>query len=454
MSPTELARQIIAIDSSVSHGTRDVAQFALQVANSWGLEAEVIDENLSGVAQATILISPKGQNRKIEKVNCGVALTSRLDTPEPGDYGRWIKTGANPFNASMSGDEIFGLGAADCKLDFICKLIALKEAAQNKTDRTKPLVVGTFGRESGAGAIRLLRKKQMSPRAVLASAPTNLRIANRAPGFAKVEISIALSDAEKKYLEQHNQIEGGHSQSKIFSRQRATLGAYSIHDNPIIKMIDYLKNMPSGMALLSVDGGTSAEVAPELVELELDLLDSIEGGVTTKLIRVSEAIKKMATELMSLRDDGFSPPHSTINLGTVRMFSEEIKLSGVCSLVPAGDRAVYEGWLDRLRNECAGAGAQFKLLDFKPPMLGAVDGAFMKFLKDNAGQTGLSDELVAAKVCTEANVFHRLGIESAVFGPGQPVELDSSALECVSVSQLTLAIEFYRNVIENFERQY
>jgi succinyl-diaminopimelate desuccinylase len=314
-------------------------------------------------------------------------------------------------------------------------------------------LVGTFGRESGAGAIRLIRKKLLNPKAVLAGAPTGLRIANRAPGFAKVEISLPLAPHEKKYLEQHNQLEGSHSQSKIFSRQSSMASGRSIHDNPIIKMIDYLKNMPSGMAILSVDGGSSAEAVPEMVELEVDLMDSLEGGVSAKLIQLGESLKKMAAELMSVRDENFLPPYSTINLGTIRMHPEEVILSGVCSLVPAADRTTYEKWLDRLRAECTLAGAEFKIVDFKPPLYVNGESTFFNLLKKTAQKCATNDQFVAAKYCTEANIFQRMGVESAVFGPGEAPDLEAMAFEHVSMSQIHGAIQFYRHVIENFERQ-
>ncbi len=452
MNLIELARKFIAVDSSVSHGTRDVVRLIAQISNEWSLPVEVIEENIGGVSQASIVVKPKN-NASATKTSREIALTTRLDTPDPGEYSQWVKTGANPYNASVSGDAMFGLGVADCKLDFLCKLLALKDLTAEDLKHSTPILVGTYGRESGVGTIRLLRKKNIQPKVALVGAPTDLHIANRAPGFAKLEISLPLSESEKKYIERHSRLEGGQSQSKIFSRQpNVTIRGFSIHDNPIIKMIDYLKNMPSGMAIISLDGGTSAEVAPDLVELELDLIDSVDDSVGAKLIRVGEAIKKMSTELMSLRDENFNPTYSTVNLGTIRMFSEEVKLAGVCRLIPAADRTVYEVWLDRLRQECSGAGAKFQIIDYKPPLITEEGGEFIRFLKATAAKTNQPQRLSAAAACTEANVFHRFGIECAIFGPGQPVENDKNALESVKTQELSKAVEFYKSVLQNFDR--
>lgn len=446
MNLAELAQRFIAVDSSFSHGTRDLARWVAQLANEWGLESKIVEDSIAGVAQANVLIQFKNSSATGD-----LALTTRLDTHEPGEYSQWIKTGANPFSASVSGDSIYGLGAADSKLDFLCKLMAFKELSQSGATHSNAVLIGTYGRESGSGAIRLLRKKQVAPKAVLIGAPTALRLANRAPGYAKIEISVSLTDQEKKYLERHNQTEAGQTQSKIFSKISSNMLGPTIYDNAIIRMIDYLKNVPSGMAIIGIDGGTSPEVAPDLVELELDLVDSIENGIGEKVVKIGDAIKHLATELMSLRDENFSPAYSTINLGMIRMYSEEVKISGVCRLIPAADRTIYEVWLDRLRKECSSVGAKFQIIDYKPPLITEEGGQFIQFLKKEAASKGLETQLAAAALCTEANVFHRMGIECAVFGPGRAVESDKNALESVGIRDLEAAVEFYKSVINNYK---
>ena len=59
-------------------------------------------------------------------------------------------------------------GAASAKLDFLCKLQAISEFKQ-VTWRLPPVLVGTFGEEIGMhGAIKLLRKKLVAYRNILA----------------------------------------------------------------------------------------------------------------------------------------------------------------------------------------------------------------------------------------------------------------------------------------------
>ena len=426
----------------MGHGTVAAAQWLSDLARSWGLRSEIIEETWNGVGQANVLVSPSD----IRAEEAQLLLSTRLDTPDPGEYATWTKTGANPFNASVNGDQLFGLGARDSKLDFLCKLIAFKEVCG--VCKPKATVLGTFGRESGMGAIRLIRQKKIKPRAALVGAPTGLRLATRAQGYAKVEITLPLSSAERKYIEEQSISEGSYSQSKVFARRPdEKVVDLGLLDNPIIRMIDYLKNLPEGIAVLSIDGGTSAEAEPTFVELEVQIVDHLQESVIRKLIAVGELIKRLAVELKTVNAPDFSPPHSTINVGQIRMLNEEVKIVGVCRLVPTVDREVYEKWLERLRSDCAAAGAQFHILDYKPPFSMESEAPFFTLAKSVCSSLGLDSRGAAAHQCTEANIFHRLGIETVVFGPGTEANNEPAALEHVKINELKTAIEFYKSVL-------
>jgi acetylornithine deacetylase/succinyl-diaminopimelate desuccinylase-like protein len=442
----ELARKLIGIDSSVAHGNEDIARFVSELAADWGLHAEVVEETWNGINTANVLIAAD----PAAIANDTFLLSAPLDTADPGEYGLWTKTGASPFKASLDGGSLYGLGTADAKLDFLAKMQALRHfVAEKNFAKKKVLLLGSFGRESGAGAIRLIRHKKIKPRAALVGAPTRLRLASRAPGYAKVEIALPLTVAERQHIERQSISEGSYSQSKIFSSPAANKVAYGILDNPIIKMIDYLRNLPSGIAVLSLDGGTSAEGAPDFVELEVQLVDTLSDGVIGKLIKVGDLIKRLSAELKAVEDKSFVPAHSTVNVGQIRMFSEEVKITGICRLVPTeGGRETYEVWLERMRQDCAAAGCQFQILDYKPPFLSDPAGAFFAHLKGVSSSLGLDPTVVAANQCTEASVFHRLGIQTAVFGPGEWRPTDQAPLERIEIQDLLKASAFYQAVLK------
>jgi acetylornithine deacetylase/succinyl-diaminopimelate desuccinylase-like protein len=440
----ELCRTLTAIDSSISHGTADIAEFVANLCRPWGLEVQVQAEALNGVSNANIFVRPKGSNRQKELV-----LLARLDTPEPGEYARWSRTGANPFNASIDGDLLFGLGLADAKADFACKLLALKEFVKTEFKGVAPVVVGTFGPSSGAGAIKLIRRKAVNAQSVLVGAPTGLQVGGRGPGYAKVEISIPFSSEEREYRERHNLSEGSVSQSKLFNRPAIVPAGEGFQNNPVMKLFEYLKKLPAGMPVIAIEGGASAETEPDTAFLELDFVDGLQHEMIARLRAISDALQRLAIELRSVSAPGCSPEFSTMTLGLIRTFPEEVRISGVCRLVPAGGRDVYRGWLEKLRQDCAATGAIFHLVDYKPPFECETRGAFFEHLMRVSSAEGFSQEIGVAATCTEANIFQRLGVESLVFGPGRAQQSHASE-EHVNVLELQKAMRFYKRVIESY----
>ncbi|MCB0350442.1 MAG: M20 family metallopeptidase [Bdellovibrionales bacterium] len=445
MDCVELCRKLAAIDSSTTHGTKDIVAFVAELSQSFGLTCEVQNEEYNGVAHANIIIRNTSAPSAKEFL-----LIAHLDTPDPGDYAHWVRTGANPFNVSVDGEDMYGLGLSDAKADFACKLLALKATNGLSYKNMNPVLVGTFGQSSGAGAIRLIRKKCVKADAALVGAPTQLRIATKGPGYAKVEISIPFSADEIKYHEKHNSVEASISQSKIFSRSQTNGDIENIEDNPILRMLDYLKNLPQGISIISVDGGMSSEVDPDTASLEIDIVDGIREGSLMKLVRIGEAIKILSAELKSVHDADCVPAYSTITIGKIRTYPEEIKISGICRLVPGQDRSVYESWLERLRTECSGIGASFSILDYKPPFEFSGESEFTEILKSVASEVGVGVQRVAARKCSEANIFSRLGVATIAFGPGNILKQAHASQEHVRVSDLKMTEEFYKKMIERY----
>lgn len=445
MNLVEFCRQLTAIDSSISHGTCELAEFVARQAQGWGFAVDLQYENLNGIPNANVILRPEGT-----LADNNLLLVSRMDTLDPGDYGYWVRTGANPFNASIDGENMYGLGLVDAKADLACKLLALRSVRLKKFKKKAPVLLGTFGLGSGIGAIRFIRKKAISVSAAIVGAPTQLRLARKGPGYAKVEISIPFSVDEIKNRERHDLSEASVSESKMFSRKSDGSLIQGFIDNPILRVIEYLKNLPEGMSIISIEGGVNSDAEPDSAVLEVDLSRSVTEGVGLKLIAIGEALKRLSAELKTVIDTDLSPAYSTVTVGTIRTLPEEIRISGVCRLVPAEGRNVYESWIEGLRQACANTGAMFHIIDYKPPFVAVSDEAFFKFAKSVLSDVGLNEDLIAAKRCTEANVFQRLGIESAIFGPGGYNNPAHASQEYVQVKDLERATEFYTKLIERY----
>lgn len=445
MNLIEIGKKAVSIDSSFGQGTKDVVEYLCSTAKTLGLHAEVYTEILQGCEQSLLWVTLPTAEKKPE-----LLLVSHLDTLEPGEYLRWSKTGANPFQLSLDGDLVYGLGVADAKLDFVSKLLALSQFTKLQSFRVSPVVVGTFGAESSQGLIRLFRKKKFKPAGALVGRPTDLKISSSGPGFALIEIAIPFDDVEKKYRENHDLIENSHSQSKVFSSYNKHGMEFDFYDNPIVKALEYLKNLPEGLAVISVDGGTAPNVAPDIAMLELDIVDGFGEGMLKKLIRLLDILKNFSAAFRSVSSDGFVPAHSTFNVGQILTDSEQVKISGSCRIVPAVTQSIYEEWLSHLRRDCEKIGARFHVVDYKAPFLSAANGNLFSTCSAAAQALDLESGAYTTALASEASFFSRIGCECYVFGAGQGVVSSQVANEQVKISDCNRATDFYKKVIEGF----
>jgi acetylornithine deacetylase/succinyl-diaminopimelate desuccinylase-like protein len=441
----EIGRKAVSIDSSISQGTVDIAQYLLGVAINLGLNGEIFNETYHGVENASLWIT--SSNTPAPK---DFLMVSHLDTVEPGEYFRWIKTGANPFQASIDGDNVYGLGTADAKFDFIAKMLALAATEKKSFNKIRPVLVGTFGPESGQGLIKLLRRKKFKPAAALVGRPTGLQLANCGPGYALIEIAIPFDGNEKNYRETHDIIENSHSQSKIFSGINKHGLEPDFYDNPIVKSLEYLKHLPEGMAVISIEGGTSPISAPDIAMLEMDIVDGFNKGMVTKLSGLYEILKNFSGAFRDITAEGFTPAHSTFNIGQIQSDSEEVKISGSCRLVPTVTQEIYEKWLQQLREDCEKLGARFHVVDYKAPFARVPAGDLYKTCKEILSEDNLSTQLVSTTLASEASFFSRIKCECYVFGAGQSVGSSHIANEHISMKALQSSQEFYKSVIERF----
>jgi acetylornithine deacetylase/succinyl-diaminopimelate desuccinylase-like protein len=457
----EACRAIIGIDSSPSAGCCAVAEFAAELAGRLGLDAEIQRESLNGIDQANVIIrmeSSKTEQSSAEPPG-DFLLETHLDTPDPGAYALWAKTDFNPFGASIypteNGDVLFGLGSADVKLDFLCKLYALAEAAKcARPWRLLPVLVGTYGEELGmAGAIKLIRKKKVRPVAILVGEPTEMRPVIAGKGFASVEIEIPFSEEEKKFREKHLLSESALTQSRLFSGKSAHSSAPQHGESAIEKMLDALERLPAGIALIEIEGGVNFNTVPSQAVLEIDSASGISGEhlkqlMAMKIVRIRAAIRSVQNRFRLFPDAEFVPQEPTLNVGIIRTFNDSVKLSGCVRLPPTVSQDEYESWMRILRDACHTEGAVFRIGDYKAPFRLGKESTLLQIAEGVLDELGINAPRSTQAVANEANVFAKFGIETLVWGPGQGVGNSHTPNECVRLSELNLAIDFYRRVIE------
>ena len=438
-------KQLIAIDSSPSNGTGEACRFIQEVGASLGIRVRIEQEIQRGLDEANVICFSQEPEDRVH-----LMLQTHLDTVDPGSFALWEKNGRNPFAASIHNGRIYGLGVADTKLDFLCKIFAASKFIGRKASKSFA-VVGTYGEEYNMnGAIRLIRHKTLIADRVLVSEPTEFNLVYSGKGLANIEITIPFSAEEMKTGLDHDEGEGQSTQCKMFKGQAAHSSQPQLGVNAIEKTIDFLGQLPEQLLVLEIDGGTNYNTIPVQSLLEFDLVSLMEPTVNSKLLKIYKKINKLKIQFESVVDENFNPPITTLNIGMIRTYSDHLKVMGCVRWPAAVSEATYREWTDDLRDYCASLGAVFRVRDHKKPFVMDRDSNFSKecfsIIKDNIPDA----RLVTQPVTNEANVFHKLGLETLVFGPGQREGNSQTFEESIEIDRLEKATKIYEEIIEHF----
>jgi succinyl-diaminopimelate desuccinylase len=444
----EACRKIISFDTSPSHGTKELMTWLAAYAREKGLHAEVIEESFGNTPQANLLVRPVAERPPLEFL-----LQTHLDTQDPGPFGSWKTTGHNPYDAHIIDQRIYGLGTADVKLDFLCKLEALAEMLSSGKNswRLPPVLAGTFGEEIGMpGALKLIRKNKLSAKMALVGEPSDLKLITAGKGIASVEIRLPYSEEERNYRIDHNLRESTSSQSKIFNGKSAHSSTPHLGESAIKKMFEYLLQLPENLVLMEVDGGVNFNTVPAQAFMELDPVTGIKDPMSKKLGALYRLIKDLESEFLQYQDDDFFPSHPTLNIGLIRTYEDHIFISGSCRLPPSVTNDIYEEWMSRFKTVVQKVGGDFRVTDYKRPYRTNPESMLVRGCLAELEALGLSTEVVTQPSTNEASLWSRVGIECVSFGAGKRDGNIHTPSEHVAIDDLKKSIQFYQRVIERF----
>ncbi|MNJ93510.1 Acetylornithine deacetylase [compost metagenome] len=442
----EACRQFIAIDSTPASGNRELAKWAAAFCRQRGLYVEEQEEFIGDLAQTNVIARPTEERPSAEFL-----FQTHLDTVDPGHFSLWEKTGCNPFDAHIIDGNIHGLGAADVKLDFLCKLEAIASFGKNRAWRLPPVLVGTYGEESGMqGALKLIRKNKVAAKMALIGEPSDLQLISAAKGFANVEIRIPFSEQEMNYRREHNLRESTTTQSKLFTGKAAHSSTPHLGESAIIKMLEYLMMLPDSVNVMEIDGGNSFNTVPSHAFLEIDLVSSVSEPISKKMASIYRAVKALELVFLDHKDNEFYPSTPTLNIGLIRTNEDDIQISGTCRIPPVITHEIYESWMDGLRQVCEDNGAIFRVNDYKKPFRTERNSILVKGCLDELRALGLNDQPITQASTNEASIFSRIGVDCVCFGPGKREGNLHTPDEHVSLKDLEAAVSFYKKVIERF----
>ena len=440
----EACKKIISIDSSPTNGTGEVSLFIKELGEKLGFTVHVEEETQRGINEANVIcfIGPKTSHVHL-------MLQTHLDTVDPGSFALWEKNGRNPFQATIHDSKIYGLGVADTKLDFLCKLYAAKEFI-GKDPKRSFAVVGTYGEEYNMnGAIRLIRHKTLKADRVLVSEPTNFDLVTTGKGLANIEVTIPFSEEEMLAKIEHDNGEGQSTQCKMFKGRAAHSSQPLQGENAIEKLFDYLGQLPDQLLLLEIDGGTNYNTIPVQSLVEFDLVSLEQETVNQKLLKIYKKIDGMKKDFNKVLDLKFDPPMTTLNIGMVRTYTDHLKIMGCVRWPTLVKESVYMEWMDELKVFCDSVGAVFRVRDHKKPFEVDQSTEFVRLCKVAVQQEVQGVKLSTQPVTNEANVFNKLGLEALAFGPGQREGNSQTSSESIPIDNLHKAIKIYRNIVES-----
>jgi acetylornithine deacetylase/succinyl-diaminopimelate desuccinylase-like protein len=442
----EACRQLVSIDSTPTHGNKEVALFAAELCKARGLHVELQQDFVGDIENVNVIARPQQERPALEFL-----MQTHLDTVDPGPFALWTQTECNPFDATIIDGKIYGLGTADVKLDYLCKLEALSSFGTGKTWKLPPVLVGTYGEEIGMqGALRLIRKNKIAAKMALIGEPSDLKLINAGKGFASVEIRIPFTAEEIAYRQEHNLKESTSTQSKLFIGKTAHSSMPHLGESAVVKMLDYIEQIPDSVTLMEIDGGVNYNSVPSHALLEIDIVSNTSKPIIGKIIGINGAIKSLDKEFLKFTDKDFFPPQPTLNIGLIRTYQDHVLLAGSCRLPPVISNETYEGWMAQLREVCESHDSQFRVTDYKKPFKTDGNSILVKGCRDELRSMGLMDTLTTQPSTNESSIFSRTGIECLCFGPGKREGNAHTPSEHVAVEDLHKAVDFYKRVIERF----
>lgn len=447
MSFYDDCRKFISIDSTQNQGNRELAECAADLCEKAGLLVTRFYETTGDLEQLNVVARYCDQPLEDE-----LMLQTHLDTADPGPFGIWSETDYNPFNSQIKNDRIYGLGTADTKLDFLCKLEAMKAFSGQKEWRRQPVLVATYGEESGmVGMLKLIRKNVIKAQSALVGEPSDLTLIAAGKGYASVEIAIQRDKANRwKAFDEESEEDLLPTQTKMFFGKAAHSSTPHLGESAIRKMLEYLLTVDDTAEILELDGGINFNSVPSHASVELKMGGDKNDQLLRKIKNIYIEILRLEVEFQKFQDVTFTPPFATLSIGTIRTLPNQIILSGCCRLPPNVTTEVYREWMSQLEACCKKNEAELKILDYKKPYQSDQSSEFFKICKDTLSEMSLASEPSTLPATNEASLLSRVGINCISFGPGKRDGNIHTPTEHVLLEDLNKSIQFYTKVIERY----
>ncbi|MBI3333794.1 MAG: M20/M25/M40 family metallo-hydrolase [Candidatus Omnitrophica bacterium] len=456
------AKRLIRFNSVTWGSNADCAVHVGSLLRRLGLEVSYQEDRKDGVLFMNVAgLAGRGKGPLL--------LTTHLDTVDPGDRRLWTKTGRDPWRLTVRGDALYGLGAADTKLDLLCKLSALSRL--QLSDLKRPVILlGTFGEESGLrGAARFCQGEFPRPEMALVGEPSELSIVTRHKGLSVIDLLL-------KGRGLHRPSETEWVYDLTCAGRAAHSSTPSLGKNAIDETLSFLRDLKKRhkkVDVLSWTGGTGHNIIPSSANLRFSLGAGPKVGFrSSSRLRVKaqrlqagwyptlpwedalwtvETAQALLDPFLKARDKDFSPPHPTWNLTLLRETKEGWSLTFDVRALPGQPMGRFVKNLEgKLWKRLGHPGPSWQFhLERDNPALDLAKGDPLPRLAASALRAARLPVRFAAKSgCSEAGLYAKVGIPAIVIGPGRAAGNIHQPNESVSLRQLKAAIRFYQAFLQ------
>ena len=427
------AKRFVATPSVSRDGNVAIVRLASELLRSLGFEPRtdrVLDE---GVEQFNVIVDLKPPGGAADAAE-GLLLLTHLDTVPPGDLTAWTATGGDPWQPTVDGDRLYGLGSADAKVDLVCKAAALASVDRARL-RRRVRLVGTFGEEIGLRGARHFAKRGGTRGFgyALIGEPSELAAIRAHKGYAVFEARVRLPALGARGALREWSFEGvaAHSSTPHLGR------------NAIDAAIERLQ-LSDVRGVTALEGGGPVNVVPDRTRMAACVAaDGAEADVPAydpaPLVAFQRAFSRLLSELRSRTDSDFDPAYTVGNLGSIAL------REGVCTLrfdlrpIPGVAAADVVKPLE--------AFAEVVLVRENPGLLTRADAELVRLVSDAQQAVGLPRRVATKATSTEAGLIAAHGLEVLVLGAGPSVGNVHKPNEHTRISELALARDLYTEVL-------
>jgi acetylornithine deacetylase/succinyl-diaminopimelate desuccinylase-like protein len=455
----EWCRRLIALRSVTDEGTRAIAETcAAEMLAPAGISARIIPSAGEGDGQVNLLATVRGRDGSLAPL----VLNTHLDTVPPGSSEQWTACAGDPFNACVEDGRIYGLGAADTKLDFAAKVSALSTCGVPRRD---VFLVGSFGEEHGLVGAKEMVQGDLLPTGSLTfvGEPSRLYLITAHKGLMVFELILRFSPARADSL--------ARAQRLTFLGKAAHSSTPALGINAIELALEAMV-VRREMEVMAISGGTAVNVVPArcdvVVASEVGLDAPIGGAaqvsnvdsppaefvppeVITTAHRLIGALKSFADDVGPDEPD-YAPPTLTCNVGLIRstagLMTLEFEMRPPPSLSLDTVRNGLAKLVDVHARQAPGMTIELREKRANPGFRTAAGSETVELAMGALAKTGLPLQTGVKSGCTEAGVYAAAGLIPVVIGPGPSTGVIHAPNEYNFLSDVEAAVRFYRALLE------